>query len=194
MVYNVEYLSEFTIFYLRYFGKLGDFMDLDNMIKLKDFADERNIPDSTVRKYINTHKADFDGHIHHDKVNKNTLYLDDVAVSILSKKYKLSTEIITNSELLERVEATNDMVMALGNKILQLTEERELVMTKAIESKELENKILALTEEVQKLRAEKEIERLETEKLRLERNSMIDMNYLQLVHHINKLRRERLDK
>lgn len=168
-------------------------MDFEGMIKLTDFAKERDLNPNTVSHYINRH-PEIKEHTKADETNYNALYLDDEAVRLLNKKYKISTEIITNSELLERVESTNDMVMALAKRVLELTEEREVVMTKAIESKELEVKVERLTEEVEKLRAEKEIERLEAEKLRLERNNMVDMNYLQLVHYINKLKREKLDK
>ncbi len=160
-------------------------MDIEKMTKLSDFAKERDVPNNTIVKYITRHMEDFKEHIDYDAVNNNAMYLDDEAVSMLSKKYRLTTQIITDNDLYERM-------MKLTEIVVQMHEERNERLMIEEKNVTLENKVIELTEELKKANAEREIAQLEAEKLRLERNNMIDMNYLQLVHHISKLKREKL--
>lgn len=158
-------------------------MDFDNMIKLKDFASERGVSVNTITQYIKSH-PEIKEHTHHDTANKNTMYLDDEAVKLLSKKYRVSTQIITNTELMEKLEASNEMIMKLAQKVLEMTEERNERLMIATTNEELQNKI-------EKLEADNEMHRLEAEKLRLEQNNMIDGNYIDILRRIAKLRREK---
>ncbi len=181
-------------------------MDFENMVSLSDFARERDVDKQVITVYINRH-PEIKEHVHYDNYNRNTAYLDEEAVRLLSKKYRMTTQIITDNELYEQVITCNnkmltvaDMMMAMMSKM----DERMSIEMKTTDSELLERvekleteqakRIKELEEENAKLRHDKEIEHLETEKLRLERNNMIDMNYLQLVHHLNKLKRERFQK
>ena len=56
------------------------------MVLLRDFAEERQTKTHTIATYIRRHPDEFKGHI---KMDGNKMAIDDVAVELLSKVYKL---------------------------------------------------------------------------------------------------------
>lgn len=56
------------------------------MILLTLFAEQRNEKPDTIRKYINRHMEEFEGHF---EINGKQMELDEVAVELLEQKYPL---------------------------------------------------------------------------------------------------------
>ncbi len=165
-------------------------MDFDNMIKLKDFAVERGVSVNTITQYIKSH-PEIKEHTHYDTANKNTMYLDDKAVSMLSKKYRISTQIITDSDMYEQMMKTNGKVVELAELVMQMHQERSQMLMLETKNDDLIKRVEQLEAENAKLRENDEMHRLEAEKLRAEQNSMIDSSYIDIIRKIARLKREK---
>lgn len=122
-------------------------MDFDNMVSLSDFARERDVDKQVITVYINRH-PEIKEHVHYDTYNKNAAYLDDEAVKLLSKKYRMTTQIITDNELYEQVITCNNKMLTVADMMMAMMSKMDERMS--IEMKTDDKLYLDLVEKVEK--------------------------------------------
>ena len=88
-------------------------------MKIQEFIKDRNVKYDTVRQYIRNHPDLFQGHIG----RRNKIVLDEVAVSILDKKYPRqdNVKLIQNTELFEQIIRLQEKNIKLQETITELS-------------------------------------------------------------------------
>ncbi len=160
-------------------------MDFENMVKLTEFCKERDVSAGTVTTYLSRH-PEIKEHIFYDKKNKNTAYLDDEAVKMLSEKYRMTTTIITDTKLYEKILENNDKMQQLldcmldmskklmeKDKIIAELQEKERLRLEEASQLTLEDK-QAIQQDNDTLR--KELEAIKSRMAELENNNQIYPN------------------
>ena len=94
------------------------------MVRLADFAKERNVDRNLVTQYVRYHPEIFEGHT---TEYKRSLYGDDVALKALDEKYPLPkpVEVIKDPEadnLRRQVIALQEQLLASQKQVIALTE------------------------------------------------------------------------
>ena len=95
-----------------------------NLVRLADFAKERNVDRNLVTQYVRYHPEIFEGHT---TEYKRSLYGDDVALKALDEKYPLPkpVEVIKDPEadnLRRQVIALQEQLLASQKQVIALTE------------------------------------------------------------------------
>ena len=95
-----------------------------NLVRLADFAKERNVDRNLVTQYVRYHPEIFEGHI---TEYKRSLYGDDIALKALDEKYPLPkpVEVIKDPEadnLRRQVIALQEQLLASQKQVIALTE------------------------------------------------------------------------
>ena len=130
------------------------------MILLTKFAEQRNEKPDTIRKYINRHKEEFEGHF---EVDGHKMTLDVIAVKMLDEKYPLPkpVEIINGVDPDEHIQILNDLNNA-KSKIEELYDQlnryKEYNMQLVLEKGELETEKFLLEEKKNLEIQQKELE------------------------------------
>ena len=124
-------------------------------MKIKDFAEPRNVEVNTIHQYMSRHADDFKGHTR--KEGKTTI-LDDEAVRMLSEVYPLPRPI----EVIEDTESRVALIAA-QQTIIQLQQKYQEA---AIALEARENKVALLEDRSKEKDAEVERQRQELEQLR----------------------------
>ena len=96
----------------------------ENLVRLADFAKERNVDRNLVTQYVRYHPEIFEGHT---TEYKRSLYGDDVALKALDEKYPLPkpVEVIKDPEadnLRRQVIALQEQLLASQKQVIALTE------------------------------------------------------------------------
>ncbi len=86
------------------------------MLKIADFAEERNVDRNAVTQYIRRHDELFKGHT---EVKGNCMFVDDDAMILLDKKYPLPKpiEVIEDTESRAKLIKTQELVIQLQDKL-----------------------------------------------------------------------------
>ena len=95
-----------------------------NLVRLADFAKERNVDRNLVTQYVRYHPEIFEGHT---TEYKRSLYGDDIALKALDEKYPLPkpVEVIKDPEadnLRRQVIALQEQLLASQKQVIALTE------------------------------------------------------------------------
>ncbi len=100
------------------------------MILLTNFAESRNEKPDTIRKYINRHKDEFEGHC---SFCGTRMEIDDYAVKMLNQLYPLPkpVEIIEDTESRKELIKAQKLIIQLQQKI----SEQSLALAKAAANK-----------------------------------------------------------
>ena len=114
----------------------------ENMIRIADFAAERNVDRNAVTQYIRYHPEIFEGHT---TEYKRSLYGDDIALRALDAKYPIPKPV----EVIKDPEADNlrKQVIALQEQLLESQKQVIALTEKAVQA-----------ESVQALLADKELQ------------------------------------
>ena len=121
-----------------------------NLVRLADFAKERNVDRNLVTQYVRYHPEIFEGHT---TEYKRSLYGDDVALKALDEKYPLPKPV----EVIKDPEADNlrRQVIALQEQLLE-SQKQVIALTKVAVQAESVKALLADKE----LQLEGQIERV----------------------------------
>ena len=122
----------------------------ENLVRLADFAKERNVDRNLVTQYVRYHPEIFEGHT---TEYKRSLYGDDVALKALDEKYPLPKPV----EVIKDPEADNlrRQVIALQEQLLE-SQKQVIALTKVAVQAESVKALLADKE----LQLEGQIERV----------------------------------
>lgn len=122
----------------------------ENLVRLADFAKERNVDRNLVTQYVRYHPEIFEGHT---TEYKRSLYGDDVALKALDEKYPLPKPV----EVIKDPEADNlrRQVIALQEQLLESQKQVIALTEKAVQAESVQ----ALLAD-KKLQLEGQIERV----------------------------------
>lgn len=139
------------------------------MVKLSDFADQRNVSRDTVAAYIRRNPEIFEGHT---TKKKKALILDDEAVKMLDEMYPLPKpiQIIEDVESRQKLIQTQQLVIQLQQKIQDQTAIVAQAETMKILLEDKERQLTDKQSEIEAYRKkaeqqEKEINRLKSRSL-----------------------------
>ena len=128
-----------------------------NLVRLADFAKERNVDRNLVTQYVRYHPEIFEGHI---TEYKRSLYGDDIALKALDEKYPLPkpVEVIKDPEadnLRRQVIALQEQLLASQKQVIALTE--KAVQAESVQAL-LADKELQLEGQIEALLADKALQ------------------------------------
>lgn len=100
----------------------------ENLVRLADFAKERNVDRNLVTQYVRYHPEIFEGHT---TEYRRSLYGDEIAMKALEEKYPLPkpVEVIKDPEaddLRRQVIALQEQLLASQKQVISLTEKAML--------------------------------------------------------------------
>ena len=130
----------------------------ENMIRIADFAAERNVDRNAVTQYIRYHPEIFEGHT---TEYKRSLYGDDIALRALDSKYPIPkpVEVIKDPEadnLRKQVIALQEQLLESQKQVIALTE--KAVQAESVQAR-LADKELQLERQIDRVSGlEKELE------------------------------------
>lgn len=153
------------------------------MVKLSDFADQRNVSRDTVAAYIRRNPEIFEGHT---TKQKKALILDDEAVKMLDEMYPLPKpiQIIEDVESRQKLIQTQQLVIQLQQKIVDQTAIVAQAETMKVLLEDKEKQLEAAEKQLSDKQAELDAYRKEAEQQKEEINRLRSRSLWQRIRNV----------